>query len=333
MSSNKKLSVIFDGQCLGFHQGVPAEIDKGLGGLGDIAVFFPGKPDFQIGGNVKRHGFQARGVVNHQVKEAGYAYAAANQALDGFDLVGFQHDVGADVFRPEFFQQKVAEERAFLQHDEIHILEVFVAERGALGQGVILLHTGDDAAVGNGEAHEAGGHVAHDDDAEVDLVLLQVIPDVHGAFFVEVDVEMGIPLLEVGKDHGEEVGADHGGNADFYSALLELLVVVDLQNGVLNIPEGQLDSGEEDRALRGEGQLLLAAVKKLNAQLAFQLFYGHGNIGLGNPESFGRPRDVFQPGRHLKVFQLSKLHSDSFHSTLLCKSKTNVICNEVLHLE
>ena len=51
----------------------------------------------------------------------------------------------------------MTEEGAFLQHDEIHVLQVLVAERGALSQRMILRHAGHDAAVSDGEAHEAGG--------------------------------------------------------------------------------------------------------------------------------------------------------------------------------
>ena len=49
------------------------------------------------------------------------------------------------------------------------------------------------------------------------------------------DFQMGITTLEAGKDFREEVRAHHGGDADFYGALLELLVVVDFQYSILNV--------------------------------------------------------------------------------------------------
>ena len=131
---------------------------------------------------------------------------------------------------------------------------------------------------------------------------------------------MRVSLLEVCKNHGEEVSPNHWRNTDFDGTLLQLLVVVDFQYSILNIAEGQLDSGEEYGALRSERQLLLTAVEELNTQLALKLLDSNGNVRLGDTESLGCPGDVLQAGGHLEVFQLSQFHSDSFHSTLLCNN-------------
>ena len=97
---------------------------------------------------------------------------------------------------------------------------------------------------------------------------------------MQEDFQMGVALLEAGEDLGEEVGAHHGGNADLDGALLQLLVVVDLQHCVLDVAQGQLDTVEEDGSLRGQGQLFLAPVKKLYAQLLLKFSNGRRDCRL-----------------------------------------------------
>ena len=120
---------------------------------------------------------------------------------------------------------------------------------------------------------------------------------------------MGVAFLEAGEDFGEEVGAHHGGDADLDGAFLQLLVVVDLQHCVLDVAQGQLDTVEEDCSLRGQGQLFLAPVKKLYAQLCLQLLDSDRDVGLGNTQPFRSPGDIPQTAGHLEIFELSQFHA------------------------
>lgn len=126
---------------------------------------------------------------------------------------------------------------------------------------------------------------------------------------MEEDFQMRVALLEAGEDFGEEVGSHHGGDADLDGALLELLVVVDLQHSILDVPQGQFDAVEEDCSLRGQGQLFLAPVKKLDAKLCFQLFDSDRDVGLGDAQPFRSPGDIPQTAGHLEIFELSEFHA------------------------
>jgi len=50
--------------------------------------------------------------------------------------------------------------------------------------------------------------------------------------------------------------------------------------------------------------LLLAAVKELDTEFTLQLFDRDGDIGLGDAETFGGARNVFESARHLEILQL-----------------------------
>ena len=119
------------------------------------------------------------------------------------------------------------------------------------------------------------------------------------------DFQMGITALETGEDFRKEVGTHHGGDADFDGALLELLVVVDFQHGILNIAQRELHAVEKDRPLRRQGKLFLAAVKELNAQFCLQFFNRYGDVGLGYTEAFCSPGNISQTAGHLEIFKLS----------------------------
>ena len=59
---------------------------------------------------------------------------------------------------------------------------------------------------------------------------------------------MGVFLLEAGEDLREKIGTHHRGDAYLDRSLLQLLVVVDFENGVLDVAQGELDAVEEDSA-------------------------------------------------------------------------------------
>ena len=80
---------------------------------------------------------------------------------------------------------------------------------------------------------------------------------------------MGVFLLEAGEDLREKIGTHHRGDAYLDCAFLELLVVVDLEDSVLDIAQGELDAVEENSTLRRQGKLFLAAVEELDAELGF----------------------------------------------------------------
>ena len=80
------------------------------------------------------------------------------------------------------------------------------------------------------------------------------------------DFQVGITALETGEDLGEEVGTHHRWDTNLDGALLQLFVIVDFQHGVLDIAERQFYAIEKDGTFRRQGQLLLTAIKELDAQ-------------------------------------------------------------------
>ena len=121
---------------------------------------------------------------------------------------------------------------------------------------------------------------------------------------MQVYVEMGIAALKAREDLWEEVGTHHWRDADLDCALLQLLVVVDLEYGILYVAQCHLDASEEDCALGGQRQLFLTAVKKLDAKFSFEFLDCDGDVRLRDAEAFGGTRDVLQAARHLEIFQL-----------------------------
>ena len=144
-----------------------------------------------------------------------------------------------------------------------------------------------------------------DDDAEVQFIAFQLFTNGHGAFFMHEDFQMGVAALETGEDFGEEIGTHHGRDADFNGTLLQLLVIIDLKDGVLNVAQSQFHAVEKDGSFWGKRQLLLAAVKKLDTKFGLELFYRYGDVRLGNTESLGRSGDISQTTGHLEIFKLS----------------------------
>ena len=125
-------------------------------------------------------------------------------------------------------------------------------------------------------------------------------------------VEVGVAALEAREDAREEVGAHHRRHADLDGSLLELLVVVDLQHGVLDVAQRELDSVEEDGALRRQCELFLAAVEELDAELGLELLDGDRDVRLGNTQAFRSAGDISQTAGHLEIFELSEFHSNRF---------------------
>ena len=91
---------------------------------------------------------------------------------------------------------------------------------------------------------------------------------------------MGVPALKTGKNPGEQVGAHHRRNADFNGSLLQLLVVVDFEYGILYIAQGKFYAVQKDGTFRRQGKLLLTAVKKLDAKFCLQFFDGYCDVRL-----------------------------------------------------
>ena len=148
------------------------------------------------------------------------------------------------------------------------------------GKGVLLGQARDDLALRHGKRLQARRRVGEDDDAEVQLIAFELFADAHGAFFIEIDVEMRVFLLEAGENLGEEVGADHRRDADLDRAFLQLLVIVDFEHGVLDIAQRKLDAGQKYSALGRQRQLLLTAVKELDAKFRLKLLDRDGDVRL-----------------------------------------------------
>ena len=91
---------------------------------------------------------------------------------------------------------------------------------------------------------------------------------------------MRVFLLEAGENLGEEVGADHRRDADLDRAFLQLLVVVDFEHGVLDIAQRKLNAGQKYSALGRQRQLLLTAVKELDAKFRLKLLDREGDVRL-----------------------------------------------------
>ena len=111
-------------RALFFFERVPAEVDEGLRGLGDVAILFPRQPDVDEDGLVEGQRDDSGRLLDDEVEQEGDARAACDQTLDGLDLVRFEHDVGRDVFLLEGVEQELSKEGAVLEHDEVHILDV-----------------------------------------------------------------------------------------------------------------------------------------------------------------------------------------------------------------
>ena len=126
------------------------------------------------------------------------------------------------------------------------------------------------------------------------------------------DVEVRVAALEAREDAREEVSAHHRRHANLDGALLELLVVVDLQYRILDVAQGELDPVEEDGALRRQRELFLAAVKELDAELGLELLDGDRDIWLRNTQAFRSAGDIPQTAGHLEIFELSEFHSNRF---------------------
>ena len=121
---------------------------------------------------------------------------------------------------------------------------------------------------------------------------------------MQIDIEMRITALKAREDFRKEVGTHHRRNTDLDRALLELLVVVDFEHGILYVAQRNLDASEKDRTFGCKGELFLTAVKELYAELALEFFDRNGDIRLGNAEAFGGARNILEPARHLEIFQL-----------------------------
>ena len=190
-------------------------------------------------------------------------------------------------------------ERAFLEQDDLRVGHIVHGDAFLLGERTGGRHAADDLVLGHGQELQAVRGAGEDDDAEVELVALELLADRHRGLFVHEDVEVGVAALEARKDAREEVGAHHRRHADLDGALLELLVVVDLEHGVLDVAQGELDPVEEDGALRRQRELFLAAVEELDAELGLELLDGDRDIRLGNTQAFRSAGDISQTAGHL----------------------------------
>ena len=138
----------------------------------------------------------------------------------------------------------------------------------------------DDLALRHGQRLQARRCIGEDDDAKVQLIALELLADAHRAFFVEIDVEMRVFLLEAGENLGEEVGTNHRRDADLDRAFLQLFVIVDFEHGVLDIAQCKLNARQEYSALGRQRQLLLTAVKELDAKFRLKLLDRDGDVRL-----------------------------------------------------
>ena len=216
-----------------FAQGVATEIYEGLGGLRDVAVFFPCETDIDEEGDFEWNGLDAGCVFEHHVKQERDANAARDESLDGDDLVGFEHDVRRDALFLELAENGLTQEGTFLEHDDIGRGNVFFREAILGGERAVFWHAGDNLARSHWQELQVVRGAGDDDDAEIKLIALELFANRHGALLVQVDVEVGVFFLEAGEDFREKIGAHHRGDANLDCAFLELLVVVDLEDSVL----------------------------------------------------------------------------------------------------
>ena len=205
-------------------------------------------------------------------------------------------------------QHGLPQEGALLQHDEVVIRDVLQGDRLARSKVTVLGHAADDLTACHRQELQIGRGLGNDDDAEVELITLQLFADGDRTLLVEVDVEMRVAPLKAGEDLGKQICAHHRRDADFDRPLQQLLVVVDLENGILYVAQRHFDALQKDRTFGGQRELLLAAVKELDAELTLEFFDRDGDVRLGDAQAFGGTRDVFQTARHLEVFELSQFH-------------------------
>ena len=201
----------------------------------DVAVALPRKTDIHEHRRSEGERTDARGVAHDHVEQEGISNTARNESHDGDDLVGLKHDVWCDTCRFHLLQHGLPEEGAFLEHDEITILDVLQRDRLSCGEVAVLRYTADNLTASHWKQLQIRRCIGNDDDAEVQLVTFKLFADGDGSFLVQIDIEMRITALKAREDFRKEVGTHHRRNTDLDRALLELLVVVDFEHGILYV--------------------------------------------------------------------------------------------------
>ena len=255
-------------------------------------------------------------VLRHAVQQARESNPVLYQTLDDLDLVRLKDDVRRYAFGGETVGEHTADEGAVLHDNQVLPVEIREPKRLARGQRRIRRHAGDKLGAGHREGIQRGGNVRQDDDAEVQFPGFEVFPDGHRAFLVKADGKPGIGFLEIRADAREQIGADHRRNADADVAFGKVFVIVQLAHGVVQDVEGILDAAQENLALGGQQELLLAAVEKPQAETGFQLLDGDGDVRLGDFQLGGGAGQVPQLCGHTKILELPKLHGDLAHFLL-----------------
>ena len=103
---------------------VLAEVDEGLCGARDVAVALPCEPDVHVDRTGKRQCTDALYITHNHIEEEGVADAAFHKSHDGDDLIGLEHDIRRDACGFHLLQHGLPQEGAFLEHDEVLVLDV-----------------------------------------------------------------------------------------------------------------------------------------------------------------------------------------------------------------